>query len=149
MEPKPQKPSFAAVSYSQLISLRHELEALFPGVLATQAEGGAHEKSNMLYVRLYRENNPIRDTTLVLIVTQDQCSILFSTIESVGNMGEAKLKLVAQIAHAIQRVGLKVVYDEAASYGLSEAERELIKRLMPESYRKKIEGLGIDWREAQ
>jgi hypothetical protein len=141
--------SFHAASYTQLISLRHELESLFSGVIACHAEGDPSHGSNTLFVRLYRDNSPIRDTTFVLNIFPEHVLLRFSTIETVGSLVDAKAKLVNQIHQCVLKANLTFAYDEAAAYALSESERDLVKALIPESYRKKIEGLGIDWREAQ
>jgi hypothetical protein len=144
-QPRPFEPS----SYSQMVSLRNELEAVFAGTVAVHCEGGTDGQSNLILARLYRESSPIRDATLALYVRTDRCVLRFSTIESVGNLSDAKIKLVAQIAYASQKSGLPLEYHEGKTYALSAAERELVKSLIPESYRKKIEGLGIDWKDAQ
>lgn len=149
MEDTRQPRPFASSSQSQLVSLKHELENIFHGGMASLVESPVNGQGHVLYVRIFRDNNPIRDTIFVLSVHGNRCELRFSVVESIGNLGDAKLRLVEHIAQATHKAGLLFVYDERMPHGLSESERDKVKNLVPESYRKKMDGLGIDWRLAQ
>lgn len=128
--------------------LRQEIESAFGLAVQTHAAGDEGQNCNLLYCRIYLENYPIRDCLFVINVYGEHALLRFSTVESVGNAADAKERLVAQVNFAVRKAGLTFVYEEAATYALSEAERQLGRSLIPETYRKKIETLGIDWREA-
>jgi hypothetical protein len=128
--------------------LRQEVESAFGLSVQTHATGDESQNCNLLYCRVYLENYPIRDCLFVVNVYGEHALMRFSSIESVGIASDAKERLVAQVNFAVRKAGLTFVYEEAATYALSNAERELCRTLIPETYRKKIENLGIDWSEA-
>jgi hypothetical protein len=132
----------------QTIRLRQEIDATFGESIYCHTEGDPTQECNLLYARMFRESSPIRDAFFVINVYAEHALLRFSRIESVGNLGDAQDKLVSQINLAVRKVGLTFVYEEAAHYDLSEEELKLAKSMIPENYRKKIEGLGIDWKEA-
>ena len=133
---------------AQAIRLRQEIEAIFGESIACHLEGDPSQECNLIFIRMFRESSPIRDAFFVLNVYAEHALLRFSRIESVGNLGDAKERLVAQVYAAVRKVGLTFVYEEAAPYDLSDEELNLTKDLVPENYRKKIEALGIDWKEA-
>ncbi len=133
---------------SQALRLRQEIEAAFGLSIAIQATGDKTQNCNLLYCRIYLENYPIRDCLFVINVYGEHALLRFSTIESIGNSDEAKERLVAQVNFSVRKAGLTFVYEEAATYAISEGERGITQNLIPETYRKKIESLGIDWKEA-
>jgi hypothetical protein len=149
MPSKSQSSQVVTNSYPQALSMRHEIEALFLETQATQIVGDPEQNCNLIFVRLFRDTSPLRDTLFVFNVYAEHVLLRFALAETLGNPGDAKAKLVAQLSAFAHKIGLTFVFDEAIVYALSEEERALGKSLIPEAYRKKIEGLGIDRKEAQ
>ena len=148
MEPKVHKGILFEPTGTQTIRLRNEIEAIFGDSIHVQSQGDESQACNLLYVRMYRESSPIRDAFFVINVYAEHALLRFSTIESVGPLSDAKERLVSQINFGARKAGLTFVYEEMAVYSLSEYEHQLAKTMIPENYRKKIEALGIDLREA-
>ena len=132
----------------QSIRLRQEIDAIFGESIACHIEGDPSQQCNLLYSRIFRESSPIRDAFFVINVYAEHALLRFSRLESVGKLGDAQEKLVGQINLAVRKVGLTFVYEEGAHYDLNPEELALAKSMVPENYRKKIEALGIDWKEA-
>lgn len=133
----------------QTLRITSELQESFGGSLAHLSTGDPSQNCNLIYSRLFLENYPIRNTIFVLNVYGEHSLLRFATIESTAEHAQAKERLVAQINFAVRKAGLTFVYEESATYELTNEEFELSRQLVPEAYRVKIESLGIDWKQAQ
>lgn len=149
MPNKRQSSPFVSSSYPQAISLRHEIEAIFLETQASYMIGEPEQNCNLIFVRLFCETSPVRDALFVFNVYTEHALLRFALLETIGSPGDAQSNLVAQLSMCVHKVGLTFVFDESIVYSLSEEERARGKSLIPGAYRKKIEGLGIDWKEAQ